>query len=577
MISLSEASCVSQVLTAQAVASDMGQGIAMECGVQSWASCSMRNSERDTHRTIGKQSTRLEIPLSSIDCDGEKLPWISPETWFTFLVTKGLWPVLAGCNRDDHVGAVCNWKQFWKNYKEVYPNFELFDYEDQLDFGRVAAVFLHGDEGRTLKRQGMMVTSVQSALGRGYDEKRVKNHPSGDNLRVNFAGHSFTTRFVLHTIPKTCYESNPEVFHSAMSHVAKSLRKLLDVGVVDVVSGETLKVALIGVKGDAPYLVKVGHFYRSYNTMAKRGEERSVAKGVCPYCLAGTRNFPSEEINSTEPKWRTTVGVKAPWVRTPAIIQHCLHDRGDPASFFRSDIWHVVHLGFGRSWVASVIQTILPMLDFSNLDQKWDHLTTHYLDWCRANRKQSHISKITPYLMSYNDTSGAMGNWHKGALTSNLFQWLVTLLSGLPRDGNGLVLQCLIATNRMNALFSFLYHGGVFLSEEECKFVAEQGIEFLKTYYSLACFMFRASKQWLYPLYPKLHIFHHLMLEVRDNGKSIKKSCNPLVWSCQLDEDVVGRCSRLSRRVNVRTVALRTMQRYLISAYFGFVKAKWLG
>ena len=556
----------------------MGEGLALECGVQPWASCSTRNSERDTHRTIGKQKTRLEISLSSIDCHGEQLPWISPETWFKFLVNKGLWPVLAGCKRDDHCGANRNWTQFWKGYKEIYPNFELFDYEDQLDFGRIAAVFIHGDEGRTLKRQGIMVTSCQSALGRGYDEKRVKKYPSpGDNLRVNFAGHSFTTRFVLHTIPKSCYESDPEVFHSAMSHVAKSFRNLIDVGLVDAVRGETLKVALIGVKGDAPYLVKAGHFYRSYNTMAKRGEDRSVAKGVCPWCLAGTRNFPSEEIHSIEPKWRTTVGVKVPWIRTPAIIQHCLHDRGDPASFFKSDIWHVVHLGFGRSWVASVIQTILPMLVFANLDEKWEHLTTHYLDWCRTNKRQSHISKITPYLMSYNDTSGAMGNWHKGALTSNFFQWLVSLLSGLPRDGNGLVLKCLVATNRMNALFSFLYHGGVFLSEEECRFVSEQGLEFLKTYQSLASFMFRASKQWCYPLYPKLHMFHHLMLEVRTNGLLLRKSCNPLVWSCQLDEDVVGRCSRLSRRVNVRTVALRTMQRYLVSAYSGFIKAKWLG
>ena len=116
---------------------------------------------------------------------------------------------------------------------------------------------------------------------------------------------------MLHTIPKTSYESNPELFHTAMEYVAKSCNKLLQQGVVDEMRGGiTYRVVILGVKGDAPYLTKVAHFYRSYNTTAKRGEERGPPKGVCPYCLAGTRSFPCEEIASENPKWTSTVGVK---------------------------------------------------------------------------------------------------------------------------------------------------------------------------------------------------------------------------------------------------------------------------
>lgn len=548
----------------------MGEGRSASCGVDKWASCNLRHSERDAQRTMKKQGTKLDVPITSISCDGVNLPWIAPQTWLRFVIKKGLWPVMAGCDRFDHDGARRNWSDFWTEYKKVNPGFELFSMPN-VDLSRTAAWLVHGDEGRTLKKNGIMITSLQSALGRGYDEKRVAGPPG--KLRVNFAGHSFTTRYIVSATPKTVYESTPEVFHSSIDHVAKSLSKCLHEGFVDVATGETFRVAVLGVKGDAPYLAKVAHFYRSYNTTAKRGEERGPPKGICPYCLAGTNGFPAEELSTLEPRWLRTIGVKLPWVRCPSLIQNLVHDRGDPAAFFKTDLWHVVHLGFGRSWVASVIQLLLSYLPCANLDEKWDYLTTHYLRWCTANKRQAHVAKITPYLMSYGDSSGAMGNWHKGALTSNFMHWLVDLLGDVRGEPGGLLVQCRAATYRMNAMFSLLYRAGAFLSEQECSFVSEQGLQFLKTYSMLAGHMFGASKQWMFPLYPKLHMFHHQMLEIRFLGNSVKTAASPMMFACQMDEDTVGRSSRLSRRVNIRRVSLRTLDRYLVSAYAAHAKA----
>ena len=172
-----------------------------------------------------------------------------------------------------------------------------------IDLSRTAAYFIHDDEGRTLKKGGMLVTSLQSALGRGYDQKRVRvRGPNDRQLQVNFAGHSFTTRFVVSTIPKTAYESQPEVFHAAIEHVAKSCSRLLQSGYVDKArNGELFRIVILGVKGDAPYLSKVAHFYRSYNTVAKRGEERGAPKGCCPYCLAGATLCAAKEIGTSTP------------------------------------------------------------------------------------------------------------------------------------------------------------------------------------------------------------------------------------------------------------------------------------
>ncbi len=167
MVLFAKASCVSQILTAQAVADDMGTARAVETGVQSWASCHPSNSERDCQIVMKRQKTKLNIPIESILCNGVQVPWISPESWLQFLVRKGLWPVLAGCELHDYDGARANWSEFWRKYEKVNPCFELFQ-EENVDYANTAAWFVHGDEGRTLKRGALMVTSLQSALGKGY-------------------------------------------------------------------------------------------------------------------------------------------------------------------------------------------------------------------------------------------------------------------------------------------------------------------------------------------------------------------------------------------------------------------------
>ena len=192
--------------------------------------------------------------------------------------------------------------------------------------------------------------------------------------------------------------------------------------------------------------------------------------------------------------------------------------------------------------MASTVQLILHQLPQSNLDEKWEALTEHYLTWCTRNHRQSHVARITPYLMSYHDSGGAMGNWHKGALTTNYMFWLVDILGEVSNDEAGLLVKIRSATYRINAMFSVLFRSEAFLSESESSFVAEQGLRFLECYYMLANEMYRQRKPFLWPLYPKLHSFHHLMLDVKYSGERSKLAINPLLHSCQMDEDLVGTC-----------------------------------
>ena len=141
---LAEASCVNQILTARAVASDMGKKRAGETGVSQWASCHLNNSERDVHRTVKKQKTTLDIPIKSISCSGVNVPWIPPHLWLCWIVRNGLWPTLAGCSLHDYNGSCRNWSKFWKLYQKVEPDHDLFEMDD-LDLSRTAGFCIHGD------------------------------------------------------------------------------------------------------------------------------------------------------------------------------------------------------------------------------------------------------------------------------------------------------------------------------------------------------------------------------------------------------------------------------------------------
>ena len=113
-----------------------------------------------------------------------------------------------------------------------------------------------------------------------------------------------------------------------------------------------------------------------------------------------------------------------------------------------------------------------------------------------------------------------------------------------------------------------------FLEKDECMFVYNKGMAFLQSYTYLAKEMFRAGRWHLYPLYPKIHAVHHIWVGIFEDGQTNDYSINPLTASCQQDEDAVGRVSRTSRRVNVRKVCLRTLQRHLMSCYKVWKDAK---
>ena len=105
--------------------------------------------------------------------------------------------------------------------------------------------------------------------------------------------------------------------------------------------------------------------------------------------------------------------------------------------------------------------------------------------------------------------------------------------------------------------------------------IAQHGFDFLK--FNTEC-AYRAHQEGkaLFLFMLNLHRLHHIFFDVRDQGNRAEFTLSPLVHSCQIEEDDIGRPSRITRRTAARTVMIRTIERSLEASYAQMVQCGML-
>lgn len=63
-------------------------------------------------------------------------------------------------------------------------------------------------------------------------------------------------------------------------------------------------------------------------------------------------------------------------------------------------------------------------------------------------------------------------------------------------------------------------------------------------------------------LKPKYHALHHMAYSLRQQILSL--ALNPMAWGNESNEDTIGKVCRLARKVDVRTITRRVLQRYFL-------------
>ena len=117
--------------------------------------------------------------------------------------------------------------------------------------------------------------------------------------------------------------------------------------------------------------------------------------------------------------------------------------------------------------------------------------------------------------------------------------------------------------NVINKGFAALYGSGYWVGSEKAAWVGSLMFGFLAYYSICADITLRMSKR-RFPMTPKHHIMAHDAYGLVDQAAKHHWCENPISHTNQVQEDFIGRPSRLSRRVSTRSLHSSVMLRALI-------------
>ena len=242
------------------------------------------------------------------------------------------------------------------------------------------------------------------------------------------------------------------------------------------------------------------------------------------------------------------------------------HQPSAPEKLFRSDLWHNYHGGCGKQWLASSLTEVMwRLVEGSSRPAKIAKVDSLLRLW--AQRPGNSYPHSGPFVQErLGLTSWAVqpeANWSKHNDTTIyhafLEGWLSEEEEACMKDP--FLMRILQGTRCMNRVFRILYQGCVWLSSREARVAGVLGRRWLSLYNELALLSWQEGKL-RYPLVVKHHMVDHTMRDLIVQSQKASWCYNPLADSVQLDEDFIGHCARLSRRVSPISQALRVVERY---------------
>ena len=144
-------------------------------------------------------TTESESPLSGF-------PWIQPSDFLkTMAEFNDLSHILGGFSNISEARQLLD--TFWDRYRKVYPEFELFKDLRGRSLSQCIPLYIHGDEGVTYKRHGVLIMSFQSPLGFGTSKRPQEMSLNLQNmgeagLPMNFLKCGMYTRMLMVCCPK---------------------------------------------------------------------------------------------------------------------------------------------------------------------------------------------------------------------------------------------------------------------------------------------------------------------------------------------------------------------------------------
>ena len=115
----------------------------------------------------------------------------------------------------------------------------------------------------------------------------------------------------------------------------------------------------------------------------------------------------------------------------------------------------------------------------------------------------------------------------------------------------------------INTAFAFMYNHGFWLRSADGVKLAKWLLVFLQCYDSCAKIALSEATP-RFSIMPKIHMLMHSILPLFDQASKGRWVISPLAYSVQVQEDFIGRPSRLSRRTSPRSMHLNVVNRMLL-------------
>ncbi|CAE7828803.1 MRL1 [Symbiodinium sp. CCMP2592] len=309
-------------------------------------------------------------------------------------------------------------------------------------------------------------------------------------------------------------------------------------------AGKTWKFLVQGLKGDLVFQAKACSLVRNFARVQKQVQKATSKPllGLCCWCMAGTSTCGFEDF-SRNPAWLTTAAENnpAPWPVPPTILRSIPH-MPDAPSFLKVDLFHTLNLGAYKEFAASSLVLLLPYFEGTNNDDRILSLNAHLQVYLKETRQRLHCGKLTlENIGAKTKTIFATGSWNKGedsVVLMKFLPWAMDIMdtvNAMEKPWRYIDVGARAAGQCMRTLYS----AEAFMPKKDAQLAADSGFTFLQAYSKLVEWSMQHNLL-LYNLIPKLHFFHHCLVDLMNACAQENLSCvlNPIVNSTPQCEDM---------------------------------------
>ena len=480
-----------------------------------------------------------------------------------------------------------------------HPTHAIFStHAQRLD--SVVPLCIHGDEGRGLKKSNYLVMSMQSPLGStprpskrkcnceaslrhredlpfadGQDpslSRTVKEFM--DSVWCNFRGHSYLSRFLLYGLGGVVSKKHPEVPKTMYRLLASDLYELFHTG-IEVPGRGRVYGAVVALKGDMDWHKKCMNLTRSW----LHAGPHSMGE-ICHSCLAGNVNYPFEDYTEN-PQWSQSLFHSRPWANAnPASLLGIPFDAAEPPKpefIIKGDLFHIMKTGCCRDVIGGVVVFLCRQSFFddcdstTNLPDRLNRAHGNFKLWCLAEGVSPGLHSFSKSFFNMTNMISAPWSNSKGSDSVLLLRWLSFFLAlnlqhpKLPNNGghSGTLKIMLETIKAARTILLLIRQHRLFLHRACGRRLYVTMMRFLRGYQHLGKLLLGLQLRGFIQK-PKLHALHHVAYQLRRQLAAGLPMMNPEAHCCDMDEDFIGRVARVSRKLNIRLLDKRVLQRQFL-------------